>query len=299
MKYIVYLTTNTVNRKIYIGVHKTENPDKFDGYIGNGINTGREKILDTSEFPFHRAVRKYGYDKFERVTLGTYDTLEEAYIEEARLVTQDFTDRDDTYNIKRGGLGGKTSTKILQYTQDGKFVKEWSSVYGVYEKLGKKYNSRITRCLTGVGTLYIGFQWKYYTEDYPLVIEGADNWLVRVVQYDTHGNLIKVHKSLCEAAREVDGTYSGLRYSTQSRKLYAGYQWRILFKDTIYKIAEYIDPDIVLQIDPITKEVVKEWVQVVEALRAGFKITKNLDTYNLRAKKFTWIYKTDYIYSRL
>ena len=32
MKYIVYLTTNLVNNKIYIGVHQTDNPDVFDGY---------------------------------------------------------------------------------------------------------------------------------------------------------------------------------------------------------------------------------------------------------------------------
>ena len=37
MKYIVYLTTNTANKKIYIGVHRTETPYDFDGYLGNGI----------------------------------------------------------------------------------------------------------------------------------------------------------------------------------------------------------------------------------------------------------------------
>jgi hypothetical protein len=36
-KYIVYCTTNLVNNKIYIGVHKTTNPSVFDGYIGNGV----------------------------------------------------------------------------------------------------------------------------------------------------------------------------------------------------------------------------------------------------------------------
>lgn len=35
-KFIVYLTVNTQNNKIYIGVHKT-NPNIFDYYYGNGI----------------------------------------------------------------------------------------------------------------------------------------------------------------------------------------------------------------------------------------------------------------------
>ena len=37
MKYIVYLTTNIVNKKIYVGVHKTETPETFDHYLGCGI----------------------------------------------------------------------------------------------------------------------------------------------------------------------------------------------------------------------------------------------------------------------
>lgn len=45
MKYIVYLTRNVKNNKIYIGVHKTENPDIFDGYIGCGVNIFLPKYL--------------------------------------------------------------------------------------------------------------------------------------------------------------------------------------------------------------------------------------------------------------
>ena len=37
IKFIVYLTTNLVNRKIYVGVHRTETPEIFDGYLGNGL----------------------------------------------------------------------------------------------------------------------------------------------------------------------------------------------------------------------------------------------------------------------
>ena len=37
MKYILYCTTNLVNKFIYVGWHKTENPYEFDGYLGNGL----------------------------------------------------------------------------------------------------------------------------------------------------------------------------------------------------------------------------------------------------------------------
>ena len=41
MKYIVYLTTNLKSQinginRIYVGVHKTEDPSIFDGYLGCG-----------------------------------------------------------------------------------------------------------------------------------------------------------------------------------------------------------------------------------------------------------------------
>ena len=48
MKYIVYQTTSKVNNKIYIGVHKTENPDVFDGYLGNGIYIYRPSLYAIS-----------------------------------------------------------------------------------------------------------------------------------------------------------------------------------------------------------------------------------------------------------
>ncbi len=33
MNYIVYKTTCLVNNKIYVGVHRTEDPNIFDGYF--------------------------------------------------------------------------------------------------------------------------------------------------------------------------------------------------------------------------------------------------------------------------
>lgn len=46
--HIVYLTINTKNRKIYVGVHSTEDDKVFDGYIGNGINVRQPS---TNKYP--------------------------------------------------------------------------------------------------------------------------------------------------------------------------------------------------------------------------------------------------------
>ena len=56
-KTIVYLTTNIKNNKIYIGVHNTYNPDKFDGYIGCGVNVFRSRTISHPCTPFQYAVK--------------------------------------------------------------------------------------------------------------------------------------------------------------------------------------------------------------------------------------------------
>ena len=63
-KTIVYLTVNTQNDKIYIGVHDTHNPDVFDGYIGNGVNIYHPHTIKHPSCPFQYAVKKYGFKAF-------------------------------------------------------------------------------------------------------------------------------------------------------------------------------------------------------------------------------------------
>jgi hypothetical protein len=124
MKYIVYQTINLKNNKIYIGVHKT-NIETFDGYIGCGIKLNNPSSYMNPTTPLQYAVKKYGTSNFKRITLATFDKVEDAFELEKQLVNQTFITRKDTYNAKLGGLGGSSySKKINQFSLDGKLLKQ-------------------------------------------------------------------------------------------------------------------------------------------------------------------------------
>lgn len=129
MKYIVYLTTNVLNNKIYVGVHETENPEIFDGYLGNGLNIYDNYLINHPKEPFHFAVKKYGKDAFKRSTIQIFDTLQDALDLEGSIVDEDFVKRKDTYNVALGGGYPPILNKVIyQYSLEGKFIKKWNSI---------------------------------------------------------------------------------------------------------------------------------------------------------------------------
>jgi hypothetical protein len=100
--YTVYKTTNQINDKIYIGVHKTDNPN--DSYLGSN------RILKD-------AVKKYGQENFTKEVLFVFDNEESMWAKEKELVNEDFVSRKDTYNIGQGGEGW---TGLGQYVVNNK-----------------------------------------------------------------------------------------------------------------------------------------------------------------------------------
>ena len=91
MYYCLYEIRNVLNDKIYVGVHKTKNLD--DGYMGSG------KVI-------RRAIEKHGVENFTKVILETFEDAASMYAREKEVVTDEFLDREDTYNLRRGGSGG-------------------------------------------------------------------------------------------------------------------------------------------------------------------------------------------------
>jgi len=99
--WILYQTTNLVNGKVYVGVHKVADTYKSKNYVGSGDG-------------LKAAIKVHGKDKFTRTTLAEFSCAEDAYTTEAEMVTQEFINRPDTYNTGLGGRGGCIQTPEIR-----------------------------------------------------------------------------------------------------------------------------------------------------------------------------------------
>lgn len=208
MKYIVYLTINLVNYKIYIGVHRTDNPYKFDGYLGNGLKINDAYLRNYPKEPFHYAVKKHGIANFIRKTIAVFDTRKEAEDLKKILVNEEFIRRGDTYNATIGGGTPPTYKKtIYQYTLDGVFIKEWNSIIEAALNL-KTSNSSIGKAILD-RTPSIGFLWaEYKCERLNLDQFRLDENKCRTFLFDLEGNLAGEFKSISDCARYLETTPS-------------------------------------------------------------------------------------------
>jgi hypothetical protein len=89
--YIIYKIVNKINKKFYIGVHKTT--DIHDDYYGSG-------------HLIKAAVKKYGIENFEKQILYVFTKRKDAFIKEKELVNEKLIKNSKCYNIKLGGNGG-------------------------------------------------------------------------------------------------------------------------------------------------------------------------------------------------
>lgn len=101
----IYITTNHINGKMYIGQKKYDKNNKWKSYLGSGI-------------ALKRAIKKYGESNFSKdiieecETKETLDEREKYWIDYYNAV-----ESDDFYNIASGGDGGNT---IAGYSEEEK-----------------------------------------------------------------------------------------------------------------------------------------------------------------------------------
>ncbi len=215
-KYIVYETTNLVNGKIYVGIHKTADPDKFDGYIGNGIYVTQPYTYQYSKTAFQCAVKKYGPKNFRRKTLAIFDTEQEASDLEEQIVNEKFLERSDVYNMVLGGLGGylvSNRIKVYQYDLEGNYLNEYCSFADAALQLNCDYT--LISYAVRKKSKAKGFFWntdkveKLDLSNYNL----GENHSIKTYCYLKTGEFYKEFNTQEEAARELNLSTTSIRNS--------------------------------------------------------------------------------------
>lgn len=220
MKYIVYKTTCLINNKIYIGVHKTEDPDIFDGYLGNGFIVNTNHYLQYPVNPFHYALIKYGVSNFKRDTLYIFDKEEEAYNKESELVTEEFIQSNKTYNVSLGGKGRPRPQEIVyQFDFNGNLLKSYISALEA-SKVVERDISNIYGAINEKRTCN-GFLWSYNNliniTDYNLY--NTNNYYI----YNVDGFLVNEFNKMSEVIEFLDTNSANLSRAVKANYKISGY----------------------------------------------------------------------------
>lgn len=222
---VVYKATNIITNKSYIGycVDFKERKSRHLRNAKNGIDTR-----------FYRAIRKYGENNF--IWEKIYENLPS--IKACKTIEKKMILKYNTYvngyNSTLGGDGGftgynsgvfkkglipwnhnkklspiyiqklkdadrsKSYRPVLQYTLNGKFIREWSSCKDVQ----KKYNFLVHMVASNKypNKSAYGFMWKYkngriYRRIKPIAPMDSSRMGKRIVQLTLNGQKIKVWKN--------------------------------------------------------------------------------------------------------
>ena len=132
-QYFIYLTTNLINGKKYIGQHYGYPNDK---YLGSGVT-------------LNRAINKYGKENFERkilefTTKDLVDEREKYYISFYNAYLD-----DNYYNLTPGGdsLNVQKINEAKEKWQN-EHKDKWQKQVNVWRKKGSEANSMAVICLT-------------------------------------------------------------------------------------------------------------------------------------------------------
>lgn len=227
-KWIVYITINRCNGKFYFGVHKTINPDVFDGYIGHGVSSDStakyiQKIASQKkiQYPFVNAVVKYGYNNFKRSTIKVFDNENDAYQLEAIIVNEKLLKCKNCYNV---ALGGKLTyntieKRVYKFDLNGNFLQSYKSISDAIVQNGLS-TGNLVACLKGRQHTCGGFYWNYEKKfDYkPYEPEK------KICQYTLSGKFIAMYDSIKEAKLAIGST--SISRAIKNHSMCKGYQWR-------------------------------------------------------------------------
>jgi group I intron endonuclease len=183
----VYIITNLINNKIYIGKTSKTYKERWSQHISAALADSSKPDYN---FLLHKAIRKYGKEQFKVELLEDNISDEESCLREQYWInfyhSSILFEENNGYNMTYGGEG---TIKIDRE----EIFNLWDSGLGTIA-ISQKLNNHIHSI-------------KYILSTYPNYnkeIDFARNNGRKVYQYDMNGKLIKEYPSISYAAREVN-----------------------------------------------------------------------------------------------
>ena len=262
-------------------IKSLEYPKKINPYIiqNNGLPIGQYDLNGNLLASFESlldAERKLGYSEGAiRAAMNRGSKikgLSSFFVQYEKY--QRIEPKVDSFNAPLHGF----AKGVVQLSLDGKYlVKRFNSVKQAASSIGKETGHISSACLGNRETAY-GFKWVFeaeFSDDLPILditlIETKDH-SKKVAQYDLDGNFIQIFKSTAEASRNTGIEQSNISTVARGLRSYAGeFQWGYLDNNDILergkvKLYDNISKR-VLQLDKITKSVIRIYASVGEAAK--------------------------------
>lgn len=255
-KWYVYMHTNKINNKKYIGITGQQKYWTRWGTNGNGYKTQM----------FGKAIKKYGWENFNHEILGTVTTQDQAF-ELERFYIQKYQTNDNKfgYNVTAGGETTygvynlpSMSVPVCQYDLEGNFIAEFPSIKEA-ERVTGIDNSLISACCRGVNHYTKTYIWSYEKHSkipginpkqlrYDLVTKKQEK---KVYQYNLDGTFIKSYKSVSEANRLTGVDFRDISACClrANKKQAGGFIWSYEYQESVDPYDSYYGKKIIYQYD--------------------------------------------------
>ncbi len=316
----IFMFTKNVSSRFYVyALLDTSLGEIF--YIGKG--TGRRMYThlsiakqrdekgewkhNTPVYQRIRSILEKGYE-ITCTKLLTSLTEEHAHENEVRLINEIGKKKDNSGPLENtndgGASGGITTTIVKQYTMKSEYVATFLSAKDAMHHTGAN-DCYIGQCCKGKRKSAGGFLWAYENDPVPVYTHKYNK---RVRQYDTDGNIIRIHESLIAAAQSIGASRHAIISATSGDAICgAGYIWiyddenadanlQIKLDKFKNKKNTNMGPIAVTQFD-LTGNIIQHFETIVAAAKSinvsGAAIQNAIDQPNRTVGGFMWRRKTD------
>ncbi len=211
----IYKITNNINKKVYIGKTKRDTKIRWLEHIRDAKNYPEKNI------PLHKAILKYGKDKFSFEILET-DIAENDLNEKEKMYIKQYNSTNSLigYNATKGGDGGFVHStlsindvnKIKNMLLDGRNNKS-------FYKIAQDFNVTFT----AIKSINNGTTWYEQRLDYPLrKYDSKTTSIDREIYKDVVKELISTNTPLNEIASKYKISINTICSINQGKHCYDG-----------------------------------------------------------------------------